>query len=247
MKKGEGVTRVMTWNIHGIGRNPRFDLTRVVDLIRIWDPDVVALQEVDSRRTLADAVNPFEFLPTAIGIYGIGAKTIISKDGEYGQMLISRFPITAHQVHDISFREREPRRAIRADIRTPTGPLTVIATHLGLSFRERRDQARALAQLALGEATTVVMGDFNDWIWPGTVRASLSQVLGAYTRSYTFPSRFPLFSLDRIYCRPRHMLLRSYIDTKARTLSDHLPVISDLRMSGCKTKGSPAQCSASSL
>ena len=40
----------MTWNIHGaFGRNPRFDLTRVVELILRADPDIVALQEVDSR------------------------------------------------------------------------------------------------------------------------------------------------------------------------------------------------------
>ena len=43
--------RVMTWNIHGaVGRNPRFDLARVVELIRRAGPDIVALQEVDSRR-----------------------------------------------------------------------------------------------------------------------------------------------------------------------------------------------------
>jgi len=50
-EKSPSTVRVMTWNIHGVvGGNPRFDLTGVVDLIRRWDADVVALQEVDSRR-----------------------------------------------------------------------------------------------------------------------------------------------------------------------------------------------------
>jgi len=45
------IVRVLTWNIHGtFGRNPRFDLARVVELIDRWDPQIVALQEVDSRR-----------------------------------------------------------------------------------------------------------------------------------------------------------------------------------------------------
>ena len=40
--------RVMTWNIHGaFGRNPQFDLERVVELILRADPDIIALQEVD--------------------------------------------------------------------------------------------------------------------------------------------------------------------------------------------------------
>ena len=84
----------MTWNIHGtLGRNPRFDLQRVAELIRRWDPDIVALQEVDSRRAIAGGANPFDLLNGAVGIYGIGAKSLTGTDGDYGQMLISRWPL----------------------------------------------------------------------------------------------------------------------------------------------------------
>ena len=224
-----GAVRIMTWNIHGaLGRNPRFDLACVVELIRHWHPDIVALQEVDSRRALAGAVNPFEFLPGAVGSYGIGAKSLITKDGDYGQMLISRWPIAAHEVRDISLPDREPRRAIRAEVVTPVGPLTVIATHLGLSVRERRDQARALIALAHGPGPIVLAGDFNDWFWPGSVRAALSRVLGGRTGYRTFPAFMPLFRFDRIYCRPRAALVRSFVDPQGRAFSDHLPVIADL-------------------
>lgn len=223
--------RVMTWNIHGtLGRNPRFDLVRVADLIRRWDPDIVALQEVDSRRALADAANPFEYLTGAVGLYGIGAKSLTSTDGDYGQMLISRFPLRGHEIRDISFGEREPRRAIRAEVETPLGPLTVVATHLGLSINERRSQARMLIELAAGENAAVVVGDFNDWFWPNSVRGMLSRVLSGRTRFRTFPSICPLLRLDRIYCRPRAALVRSFVDRSARALSDHLPVIADLRL-----------------
>jgi endonuclease/exonuclease/phosphatase family metal-dependent hydrolase len=68
------VIRIMTWNVHGtLGRNPRFDLARVVKLIRHWDPDIVALQEVDSRRALAGGAKPFVVLAGAGGTYGNGA------------------------------------------------------------------------------------------------------------------------------------------------------------------------------
>ncbi len=221
--------RVMTWNIHGaLGRNPRFDLARVVDLIRGWDPDIVALQEVDSRRALAGGANPFEFLPGAVGLYGIGAKSIMTKDGDYGQMLISRWPLQAQEVCDISYREREPRRAIRADVETPAGPVRVVATHLGLSVRERREQVRALTELAAGEGPAVVLGDFNDWFWPGSVRVALSRSLRGRTRYRTFPASFPLLRLDCVYCRPARAMIDSFVDRAARTLSDHLPVIADL-------------------
>jgi endonuclease/exonuclease/phosphatase family metal-dependent hydrolase len=231
VNRTEGAIRVMTWNIHGaFGRNPRFDLMRVVALIRRWDPDIVALQEVDSRRPLADAANPFDFLPGAVGLYGVGAKSISTADGDYGQMLISRWPIETQEVRDISFPEREPRRAIRACIATPHGKITVVATHLGLSVHERRGQARTLIDMAQGEGPAIVVGDFNDWFWPGSVRKVLTRVLGGRTRHRTFPSFLPLFRFDRIYCRPHTALVESFVDCEARALSDHLPVIADLRL-----------------
>ena len=221
--------RVMTWNIHGaLGRNPRFDLTKVVELIRRWQPDIVALQEVDSRRGLAGGANPFEFLTGAVGLYGIGAKSLVTRDGDYGQMLISRWPILNHEVRDISFPEHEPRRAIRAELTAPLGSLTVVAAHLGLSIRERRRQAGALIELVAGPGPAIVAGDFNDWFWPGSVRAALSGVLGGCTRHRTFPSVCPLLQLDRIYYRPRTAIVRSFVDEDARALSDHLPVIADI-------------------
>jgi endonuclease/exonuclease/phosphatase family metal-dependent hydrolase len=221
----------MTWNIHGaLNRNRRFDLARVITLIARHDPDVVALQEIDSRRPrAAGTVEPFEALQTALGTCGVGAKTIATADGEYGQALISRWPIRTAEVHDISFQEREPRRAIRCEIATPLGSIRVIATHLGLSMGERRGQTRALLGL-LGDSplTTVVLGDFNDWFWPGSVRKALAAEMPARSRQRTFPSKCPIFRLDRIYCRPAAALVQCYSDTSARALSDHLPIIADV-------------------
>lgn len=224
--------RLMTWNIHGaIGRNPRFDLARVVELILRHAPDIVALQEIDSRRPSGG--NPFDILQQSLGSHGVGAKTITTADGEYGQALFSRWPLQKSEVRDISYQEREPRRAIRTEIQTPAGPLRVIATHLGLSLGERKSQAAALLSLMGDSATTTVMlGDFNDWFWAGSVRKVLARALPGRTRHRTFPSICPLLHLDRIYCRPREALVRSYTDASAWAISDHLPVIGDVRVGG---------------
>jgi endonuclease/exonuclease/phosphatase family metal-dependent hydrolase len=222
--------RVMTWNIHGtVGRNARYDLAGVVELIRRWDPDIVALQEVDSRRKHDKGDNPFDYLQEVLGHHGIGAKSITTDDGDYGQMLMSRWPFVSREIHDLSFPEREPRRAIRVEVETSSGPLRIIATHLGLAIRERRSQARALLDIAGSRTvTTMVVGDFNDWFWPGSVRSALSRELPGYTRYRTFPSRCPVLRLDRVYCRPGEALIRSYIDVRARDCSDHLPIIADV-------------------
>lgn len=232
MTEGQGSVRVMTWNIHGsIGRKAPWDLARVIAFIRRIDPDIVALQEIDSRRQ-PQTVDPFGALQEALGSHGVGARSMTTADGDYGQMLISRWPMDATEIHDISHPEREPRRVIKTEIATPQGRLRVIATHLGLAIHERRGQARRLLEIAGGSrTTTVVMGDFNDWFWPGSVRKLLSWEFPGRTRYRTFPSRFPLLRLDRIYCRPARALTGGFVDPLARTLSDHLPVIADIQPS----------------
>lgn len=227
-----GVIRLMTWNIHGaIGRNPRFDLERVVGLVKRHCPDIVALQEVDSRRASAGrAGNPFELLQQALGTHGVRARAISTADGDYGQSLISRWAMRNTEIHDLSYPEREPRRAICTDIDTPSGPIRVIATHLGLTFRERHNQAVALLNMRGAiQTATVVLGDFNDWLWAGTVRRRLGRAFPTFTRHATFPSKWPLFELDRIYLSGA-TLLKSRIDLGARGISDHLPVIADVRL-----------------
>ena len=221
----------MTWNIHGaLGRNPRFDLDRVVAFVKSHAPDIVALQEVDSRRP--GGPDPFDSLERALGTHGARAHAVETADGNYGQVLISKWPISNVEVLDLSYRKREPRRAICADIATPAGKIRAVATHLGLSFHERRSQAIAILK-ALGTIrdVTVAMGDFNDWVWPGSVGNRLKRALPAFTNYRTFPARWPMFRVDRIYASPPAALLSHRTDRSAQGISDHLPVIAEIRMS----------------
>ena len=224
--------RVATWNIRGgVGLDGRYDLARIVALVKRAEPDVVAFQEVDSRRASGTGEHPFALLRHAFGEHFVEAKSIIGADGDYGQILISRWPLANIRLHDISVPGREPRRAIEADVVSPAGPLHVVATHLGLTFRERRDQTRTLvAAAARVPHTTVMLGDFNDWIWRGAVQKAIHRELPGRTWHRTFPSWWPLIRLDRIYCRPRDAVLASWTDRAARGASDHLPVFADVRV-----------------
>lgn len=232
MKSGGGTVRIATWNIRGgVGADGRFDLERVVRLITRAEPDIVALQEVDSRRGSVAHAHPFLMLRDALGPHSIEAKSIIGSDGDYGQILISRWPLTDIHIHDISVAAREPRRVIEAEVQSPHGPLRMVATHLGLQFGERRRQTRALVDIARpSNITTVMAGDFNDWIWRGSVQNAIHAALPGRTWHRTFPSWLPLIRLDRIYCRPADALVHSWTDPMARGISDHLPVFAEIRV-----------------
>jgi len=229
---------MLTWNLHaGVGPDGRYDLGRVVALVQKHDPDIVALQEIDSR---GRGESPFTFLAQALGSHAAEARTIVAPDGYYGHALISRWPLGEVAIHDISVSRREARCAIEGTVATPYGPLDIASVHLGLNWHERREQAAILAAMAgTTRRTSVMLGDFNDWFVFGTVRRGLAAVLPGRTKLRTFPARWPLLMLDRIYVRPASALVRYWTDREARLISDHLPVIADIRLDTGLDPGQP--------
>src|SRR5437764_13134877 len=76
--------------------------------------------------------------------------------------------------------------------RTKSYTFRLIATHFGLTFRERRSQARRLVAIARPHAmTTVMLGDFNEWFWPSLLRGALARELQGRTQHETFHSWRP--------------------------------------------------------
>lgn len=227
----QGRIRAMTWNIHGgVGRDGRLDLARMLALVRRVDPDVLALQELDSRR-LNGTEHPLKLFERVVGRPGVHATAIATADGDYGQALFSRWPLREAAVHDISIGSCEPRRVVEATVMSPAGEIHVLATHLGLSLLERREQMRKLKALICKPArATLVLGDFNDWMWPGSVQRALAAILPSRTHLRTFPAHFPILKLDRIYCRPRGALVRCWTEKDGAASSDHLPLVADLEL-----------------
>lgn len=225
--------RVLTWNIHGcVGGDGRHDVARVGAALRALAPDIAAFQEVDTRRPRpAPGVGQvYDILREAVGDHGHDAWAISGADGHYGQFLASRFPLEDRQVHDISVAGREPRKVMAARVRLPTASLRVVATHLGLRRHERRRQLAALTEILCDDLSSplLLLGDFNEWLWPRRHQRDLYALFDRHTGHRSFPARLPLFPLDRIWCRPGHLLADSWTAPEGRAASDHLPVLAEL-------------------
>ncbi|MBY4898391.1 endonuclease/exonuclease/phosphatase family protein [Cupriavidus sp. AU9028] len=236
---------VASYNIHGgIGVDGRFLPKRIARVLAELDADIVALQEVESRTTGFDMLG---YLRDATGYHAIPGPTLIRPDGEYGNALLTRFPPSRVRQIDLSVDSHEPRGAIDATLSCRLGrepvPLRVIATHLGLWPGERRIQVRRLLtslaeQRGLG---TVLLGDVNEWfLWGRPLRWLHAYFEGA-PHVATFPSRLPLFALDRIWSSPRALLasIRRHESPLARLASDHLPLVAALSLD--ETHLPPAQ------
>jgi endonuclease/exonuclease/phosphatase family metal-dependent hydrolase len=87
---GQNTVRIMTYNIHrGVGTDSVFDISRIADVLRHSDADIVALQDVD--RT--DKIDMMTKLADLTGMTYTFVKSANVSGGEHGNGLLTRFPI----------------------------------------------------------------------------------------------------------------------------------------------------------
>jgi endonuclease/exonuclease/phosphatase family metal-dependent hydrolase len=223
--------RVATYNVHGcVGGDGRRDPARVIEVLRGMDADVVAVQEL--HWDPGDALHLLDEFGQALGYTVIPGPTLLHGTGHYGNAVLTRLPVMELKRIDLSVGRREPRGAVDVVLATADTHVRVLATHLGLAPGERRKQMRqVLAHLDQGPyLTTVLMGDLNEWfLWGRPVRW-LRAWFGTTPAHATFPARWPLLALDRIWVRPRERLLWIAVGANgaARHASDHLPLLADI-------------------
>jgi endonuclease/exonuclease/phosphatase family metal-dependent hydrolase len=221
---------IATYNIHGaVGCDGRFAPDRIAGVIKELGADVIALQEVPLGGSKTP--NVLAELKAATGFHAAEGPACDTKERRYGNAVLSRYPILSVRSIDLSFGSREPRGALDADVDCHGNMLRVIATHLGLRPAERRDQIkRLLEKFDTEEMPVILLGDINEWFaWGSTLRALVSHFQAVPAPS-TFPSRLPVFALDRIWIRPRHRLVHVEVHATplARVASDHLPLIAHI-------------------
>lgn len=243
--------RVLTANIHmGFDMlQRRFVLPQLRDAIRTVGADIVFLQEVlgshsgHAQRWRGWPQAPhYEFLADSLWPQFAYGRNAVYPEGHHGNALLSRLPIMRRQNHDISVAGHENRGLLHCELELPGHDQTLhaICVHLGLREAHRRRQLDLLCQeLALRvppDAPVVVAGDFNDWRATGHRRlrsCGLVEVFelkrGRLARS--FPARWPLLPLDRLYVRGLavHEVAVHGAAPWSR-LSDHLPLSAHLSL-----------------
>jgi endonuclease/exonuclease/phosphatase family metal-dependent hydrolase len=220
--------RVATYNVHRcVGRDGRFDPDRVVGVLDELDADVLALQELQWESS--EALHLLDRFAAKLGQRPIPGPTLLRPDGHYGNALLTRLPIANVQLMDLTVAGHEPRGAIDALLQTTRGLLRVVATHLGLTPSERREQMRQLLRRLEKEPqyTLLLMGDINEWFLWGRPLRWLHRRFGSAPAPATFPACLPLLALDRIWIRPQERMRRvaAHASPAARSASDHLPLL----------------------
>lgn len=245
--------RVVTYNVHKClgGLDRRYDPYRIRDTIAHYEPDFVLLQEVAQNSSQYRGDVQVEKLGELLELRHRSYFVNVRKRrlGEYGNAILSRFPLTETSNIDLTVPPRKVRSVLHARFRVRVGKrrtrtIHVFNLHLGLSGAERKKQLqRFLASQPFAHldhrTPLIVAGDFND-VWGTLGRKILGPVgfRGPSRPIRTFPAYAPLRALDSMYVRGDIELeqLQASRLKVARYASDHLPLIADLEVRSGPTR-----------
>jgi endonuclease/exonuclease/phosphatase family metal-dependent hydrolase len=233
--------RVATYNIHKcVGMDRRYSPERIARVLEELDADVVALQEVVCHSERGGREHQAEFLAEHLNMQFRFGENRKHFGGDYGNVILSRFPISSFQNYDISVKEREPRGCLRAEVEIEgSAAIHFMNLHMGTSFFERRQQVhKLLADHVLDDPTfkgrRIVAGDFNEWLNGLTTRLFRSNFKSVEPKLHlgrvrTYPGILPLVHLDHIYFDDSIELRKAFIHRSRTALvaSDHLPIVAE--------------------
>lgn len=171
--------------------------------------------------------------------YGMNA---VYSHGHHGNALLSRFEIEWMLNQDVSDHRLEQRGLLHCCLKTPKGPVHALVAHFGLLYRSRVRQAAKLIEHVKTHVPSgtplVVAGDFNDWqrrlgpVIESGIDAVEVMPLDKGRRMAkvgSFPSRFPVLGLDRVFARGFEIREAAVLHGAAwAKLSDHAPFVVDL-------------------
>jgi endonuclease/exonuclease/phosphatase family metal-dependent hydrolase len=242
--------RVLTVNAHkGFSVfNRRFILRELREAVNAVSADVVFLQEVigahaHHARRYADwpATPQYEYLADTMWKHCYG-RNAVYPHGDHGNALLSRFPIRTYTNHDASVGAFEARGLLHCVLDMPGAPhgLHAICVHLGLRESHRGKQLQQLCALiekdVPPDAPLVVAGDFNDWRQFGHLRLRRCGMTEVFVAAHgkaarTYPARWPLLRLDRIYARNAHSQHALVLPARPWShLSDHAPLAAEFEV-----------------
>ncbi|NNE54123.1 MAG: metal-dependent hydrolase [Sulfitobacter sp.] len=225
----QSVIRLASYNIRKArGLDQKRRPGRTLDVINGLDADLVVLQEADRRlgqrrpaipRKMIEKGTDFDLVPVSRNGISLGF---------HGNAILVRKGLKVEGIDQIDLPGLEPRGAVGVHL---SGGLTIVAAHLGLRRKDRRDQLERVIERVSENAHVAIAGDFNEWSEDRGLEP-LEQRFQTHAPGHSFHARRPVAALDRVALSRGLELHDGGVDegALARRASDHLPIWTDIAL-----------------
>ncbi len=248
-REAAATLRVMTYNVQScLGIDSKVRPERIARVINRFDPDIVAVQEIDCHRPRSGGHDQAQLIADHLGMTHVFQAMFEEEKERYGIAIFSNHPMEVVKAANLTEadprRFREARGAIWVKVAPGGGqpPYHFINTHFGLGRVERHRQMHALAGPEwLGgippEEPVILCGDFNAGpkspIFRKLQRLRDAQVgIAGFKPKPTFSSINPFLRLDHVFVSPHFVVNAVEVPgtPTAALASDHLPVCVELAL-----------------
>ena len=240
------ILRVATYNIHkgvqGMGPVRRLEIHNLAHAVEQFDADIVCLQEVrrhhrkfEKQFTRWPDLDQANYL-TPDGYEAVYRTNAVTRHGEHGNALLSRWPVIDTRHSDVSDHRFEQRGLLHVQLLVEGVEVHVVVVHFGLIHAGRERQVQRLGQyIATAVPASAAMGRSScapqSLKSPATTSAALDLHTFEGIRLATYPSRLPLLHLDRVFVRGLRLVSAHVPHGRVWSrMSDHLPLIAELEL-----------------
>jgi endonuclease/exonuclease/phosphatase family metal-dependent hydrolase len=221
--------KVVTYNIRSCeGMDGQVDLPRVALVLKSFDADIIALQEVEMGRPRTLLVKQANALARILDMGCVYGEAEKCKPGSFGNAILSKYPIKGYINHQLP--AHNPQRALLEVYLDVDGQLIrFFNTHMELNRDLRLKQIREFIVPLIQSSDTpaVLAGDFNETIDDLGIKYLMHYFTDTFVANTglltnTFISSKPTERMDFIFLNDGFVPLDYRI--QYADASDHLPV-----------------------
>jgi endonuclease/exonuclease/phosphatase family metal-dependent hydrolase len=240
--------RILTYNVHSCRcMDGRLSTHRIARVIAQYQPDIVALQELDAGMCRTEYLDQAHAISQYLEMAFHFHPAIHVEEERYGNAILTHLPLKLVKAGNLPLIINqplfEPRGAIWVSVEVNGINVQIINTHFGFRPMEHIPQVNALLGNGwLGSANfqqpVILCGDFN--FFPNSsaykrvieyLRDTQLQLKG-HRPINTFSGRFPRARIDHIFTNSMLEVTNIQVPRThlTRSASDHLPLIVDLKL-----------------
>jgi endonuclease/exonuclease/phosphatase family metal-dependent hydrolase len=243
--------RVMTYNVHScIGMDGKVSPHRIARVIAQYEPDIVALQELDVGRGKTDSIDQAHRIAHYLQMEFHFHAALQLEEEQYGDAILTHLPMrfvkSTLLPGLVGKPHLEPRGALWVAIDVCGTEIQLINTHLGLHRKERAAQVQSLLGTDwLGhpdmQPPVILCGDFNatphsrEWKKLHERLPDAQVMMANHRPKNTFFSRMPGARIDHVFADDslEFVGVETPNTELVRLASDHLPLIVDVKLPRC--------------